>query len=64
MRRFARNIDRAIAAVDVLERLAVHFQRERPTRVQIAYLQATDILFHKAWAWCQSGDEHRPRTAA
>jgi len=45
------NIDRAINSVDVLERLAVHFQRERPTRVQIAYLQATDILFHKAWIW-------------
>ena len=51
---FARNIDRAIAAVDVLERLAVHLQRERPTRVQIAYLQATDILFHKAWAWAKA----------
>jgi len=51
---FARNIDRAITAVDVLERLAVHLQRERPTRVQIAYLQATDILFHKAWAWAKA----------
>lgn len=51
---FARNIERAVSAVDVLERLAVHFQRERPTQVQIAYLQATDILFHKAWRWCRA----------
>jgi predicted AlkP superfamily phosphohydrolase/phosphomutase len=49
---FERNIDHAMAAVDLLERVAVHFQRERPTAVQIAYLQATDILFHKAWKWC------------
>lgn len=49
---FARNIEHAMAAVDLLERVAVHFQRERPTAVQIAYLQATDILFHKAWKWC------------
>jgi predicted AlkP superfamily phosphohydrolase/phosphomutase len=49
---FGQNIERALSAVDVLERLAVHFQRERPTQVQIAYLQATDILFHKAWRWC------------
>jgi predicted AlkP superfamily phosphohydrolase/phosphomutase len=54
---FARNIDRAIGAVDLLERLAVHFQRDRPVALQIAYLQATDILFHKAWRWCD------PRTA-
>jgi len=51
---FARNIERAVSAVDVLERLSVHFQRERPTQVQIAYLQATDILFHKAWKWCRA----------
>ena len=49
---FARNIERAISAVDLLERLAVHFQRERATQLQVAYLQATDILFHKAWKWC------------
>lgn len=49
---FSRNIDRAIGAVEMLESLAVHFQRTRPTRVQVAYLQATDILFHKAWKWC------------
>jgi predicted AlkP superfamily phosphohydrolase/phosphomutase len=49
---FARNIDRAMLAVDLLERLAVHFQRERPVKLQVAYLQATDILFHKAWKWC------------
>jgi len=54
---FARNIDHAITAVDVLERLALHFQRERPTRLQIAFLQATDILFHKAWAWCRAGGQ-------
>ncbi|MCY3021473.1 MAG: alkaline phosphatase family protein, partial [Planctomycetota bacterium] len=50
---FARNTERATQAVDLLERLAVHFQRERPTHLQIAYLQATDILFHKAWKWCR-----------
>ncbi|HYF48388.1 MAG TPA: alkaline phosphatase family protein [Planctomycetota bacterium] len=55
---FARNIERAMNAVDLLERLAVHFQRERPVRLQIAYLQATDILFHKAWRWCD------PKTSA
>lgn len=49
---FSRNIDRAIASVELLERLSVHFQRTRPTKVQVAYLQATDILFHKAWKWC------------
>ncbi|HEY3320423.1 MAG TPA: alkaline phosphatase family protein [Planctomycetota bacterium] len=49
---FEGNIDRAIAAIDLLERLAIHFQRERPTDLQVAYLQATDILFHKAWKWC------------
>ncbi|HLX64515.1 MAG TPA: alkaline phosphatase family protein [Planctomycetota bacterium] len=51
---FSRNIDRAIGSVELLERLAVHFQRTRPTRVQVAYLQATDILFHKAWKWCDA----------
>ncbi|MEI6235126.1 MAG: alkaline phosphatase family protein [Planctomycetota bacterium] len=49
---FARNIDRAIGAVEILESLSVHFQRTRTTNVQVAYLQATDILFHKAWKWC------------
>ena len=51
---FAKNIKRAIASVDVLERLAVHFQRERPVQFQMVYLQATDILFHKAWKWCDA----------
>ena len=49
---FARNMERAIDAVDVLERLSVHLQRERSTTLHVAYLQATDILFHKAWKWC------------
>lgn len=49
---FARNIERAIMSVDLLERLAVHLQRERSTKLQVAYLQSTDILFHKAWKWC------------
>ncbi len=49
---FSRNIDRAIGSVEMLESLAVHFQRTLPTNVQVAYLQATDILFHKAWKWC------------
>jgi len=51
---FGRNIDRAILSVDLLERIAVHCQRERPVALQIAYLQATDILFHKAWKWCDA----------
>jgi predicted AlkP superfamily phosphohydrolase/phosphomutase len=55
---FARNIDRAIESADLLESLAVHFQRERPVQLQVAYLQATDILFHKAWRWCD------PKTAS
>lgn len=61
---FARNIERAISAVDLLESLSVHFQRTRPTRVQVAYLQATDILFHKTWRWCDpksAGDNPRRR---
>jgi predicted AlkP superfamily phosphohydrolase/phosphomutase len=49
---FASNIERAIESVDRLEQLSVHLQRERPVRVQISYLQTTDILFHKAWKWC------------
>ena len=49
---FAQNIDRGVEAIDLLERMSVHFQRERPVRVQVSYLQATDILFHKAWRWC------------
>ncbi|HYG75795.1 MAG TPA: alkaline phosphatase family protein [Planctomycetota bacterium] len=49
---FQRNVERARLSVDLLERIAVHCQRERPVAVQIAYLQATDILFHKAWKWC------------
>jgi predicted AlkP superfamily phosphohydrolase/phosphomutase len=55
---FARNIERAMNSVDLLERLAVHFQRDRPVSLQIVYLQATDILFHKAWRWCD------PKTSA
>jgi len=51
---FAHNIERAIESVDRLEQLSVHLQRERPVRVQISYLQTTDILFHKAWRWCCS----------
>jgi predicted AlkP superfamily phosphohydrolase/phosphomutase len=49
---FAANIDRAIEAVDLLETLSLKCQRERPVRVQVSYLQAPDILFHKAWRWC------------
>jgi predicted AlkP superfamily phosphohydrolase/phosphomutase len=60
---FSRNIERAMNAIDLLERMAVHFQRERPVKVQVAYLQATDILFHKAWRWCDpktsGGNEFR-----
>src|SRR5205807_1191380 len=41
---FARNIDHAVQSVDLLEHMAVHCQRERPVRVQVSYLQATDIL--------------------
>lgn len=60
---FERNIDRAIGAVELLESLAVHFQRTRPTKVQVAYLQATDILFHKTWRWCDpvTGPQHPRR---
>ena len=64
---FSRNIDRAIGAVEMLESLAVHFQRTRPTRVQVAYLQATDILFHKAWKWCDPNSkqtQENPRRRA
>jgi predicted AlkP superfamily phosphohydrolase/phosphomutase len=49
---FARNIERAMRAVDNVERLVVHLQRNRPVDVQVAYLQATDVLFHKGWRWC------------
>src|SRR5262249_39076726 len=38
---FARNIERAKQHIDVLESLAVHFQRERPVKLQVVYLQAT-----------------------
>jgi predicted AlkP superfamily phosphohydrolase/phosphomutase len=51
---FAQNIERGVEAIDLLERMAVHFQRDRPVKVQVAYLQATDILFHKAWRWCDT----------
>jgi predicted AlkP superfamily phosphohydrolase/phosphomutase len=63
---FARNIDRAIESADLLESIAVHFQRERPVQLQIAYLQATDILFHKAWRWCdpKTGDSNPARRTA
>lgn len=54
---FARNIERAIETVDLLEQLSVHFQRTNPARLQVAYLQSTDILFHKTWRWCD------PKTA-
>ena len=55
---FSRNIDHALASVDLLEHMAVHCQRDRPVRVQVSYLQATDILFHKAWRWCDPKTAH------
>ncbi|MEI6232321.1 MAG: alkaline phosphatase family protein [Planctomycetota bacterium] len=54
---FERNIGRAIYSVDVLELLATHLQKTRPTRFQVAYLQTTDIVFHKAWKWCDAASK-------
>lgn len=59
---FERNIDRAIESVKVLESLSLHFQRNNPTKLQVAYLQATDILFHKAWKWCVAASAENPPT--
>jgi predicted AlkP superfamily phosphohydrolase/phosphomutase len=53
---FAGNIERAIESIDRLEQLAVHLQRDRPVRLQISYLQTTDVLLHKAWKWCAPGE--------
>ena len=43
----AQNIERAIASVDLLERLAIHQQRDAPARLQFVSLQAVSVVLRR-----------------